>query len=77
MKRGDFVWIERGGQKVQAMVTLASDNGDSLMAMFDAMFHGYVRMMPLLRKDGVYRDLINGFEVTVEKQPNDRVDERG
>lgn len=65
VKRGDFVWIEREGQRVQAMVVLASENQDSLMLMFDAMFQGYAGMMPLLREDGVYRDLINGWEIAV------------
>jgi len=67
MKRGDFVWIERDGQRERAMVTLASENGNSLMVMFDAMFHGYVGMMPLLREGGVYRDLFEGKTLKVEK----------
>lgn len=67
MKHGDYVWIEREGQRVGAMVTLASENEDSLMVMFDALFHGYAGMMPLLRVDGVYRDLINGWEIEVER----------
>jgi hypothetical protein len=66
MKRGDFVWIERGEVKMRAMVTLASPNGNSLMVMFDGMFCGYVSMMPLLRSDGEYRDLIAGNRVKVE-----------
>ena len=68
MKRGDFVWIERGNQRVQAMVVLASDNADSLMLMFDGMFHGYAGMMALLRTDGEYRDLIENEVVKVRPQ---------
>jgi uncharacterized membrane protein len=67
MKRGDHVWIERDGQKVRAMVTLASPNGDSLMVMFDALFHGYAGMMPLLRENGEYCDLVEGKPVKVER----------
>jgi hypothetical protein len=59
VKRGDFVLIERGEVKMEAMITLASPNGVSLMVMFDGMFCGFVNMMPLLRdENGVYRDLI-------------------
>jgi hypothetical protein len=69
MKRGDFVWIERGDVKMQAMVTLASPNEDSLMVMFDGMFCGYVNAMPLLRDDeGVYRDLLENKPVEVSGQ---------
>jgi hypothetical protein len=68
MKRGDFVWIEYDGQRKQAMVTLASENEDSLMVMWgDGMLGGYCGMMPLLRENGVYRDLIEGKWVRVEK----------
>lgn len=67
MKRGDFVWMERGDLRVKAMVVLASENEDSLMLMFDAMFDGYVGMMPVLRENGVYRDLMKGEAVKLEK----------
>jgi hypothetical protein len=67
MKWGDTVWIEREGLRVRAEVVLASDNEDSLMLMFDAMFHGYAGMMALLRENGVYRDLIEGKPVKVEE----------
>jgi hypothetical protein len=66
MKRGDFIWIERGEVKMKAMVVLASSNEGSLMVMFDGMFCGYVGSMPLLRDEaGVYRDLIEQRPVTV------------
>lgn len=68
MKRGDYVWIERDGQRVQAMVTLASPNGKSLMVMFDAMFHGYAGTMPLsLDETGEYRDLMTDQPVKVTR----------
>jgi hypothetical protein len=66
MKRGDFIWVERGSAKVGAMVTLASPNERSLMVMFDGMFCGYVGVMPLLRDDdGVYRDLLRYEQVAI------------
>lgn len=69
MKRGDYVWIERNGQRVQAMVTLASPNGKSLMVSFDAMFHGYAGTMPLLQDEatGEYTDLMEGHLVKVTR----------
>ena len=68
MKRGDFVRIERGEAKMEAMVTLASPCGGSLMVMFDGMFCGFAGMMPLLRDDeGVYRDLVTSQPVALEK----------
>ena len=66
MKRGDYVWIERGEVKMKAMVVLASENEHSLMVMFDGMFCGYVGSMPLLKDDkGVYRGLMCSLPVTV------------
>ena len=71
MRRGDFVKLEREGQTIeQAMVTLASENEDSLMVMWgDHMLGGYCGMMPLLRQDGVYRDLVEGKIVKVTVLP--------
>jgi hypothetical protein len=63
MKRGDFVWIGSGNQRIKAMVVLASENGRSLMLMFDAFFRtpsggGFAGMMPVLQEDdGIYYDL--------------------
>lgn len=67
MRRGDFVWMESGPLRMKAMVALASENEDSLMLMFDGLFNGYAGWMPVLREDGVYRDLINLKPVTIEK----------
>jgi hypothetical protein len=72
MKRGDFVWIERGDQRVKAMVVLASDNGRSLMLMFDAFFRtasggGFAGMMPVLKEDdGIYYDIVEHEPVEVQ-----------
>ncbi len=73
MKRGDFVWIEHEGQRVRGMVSLASENGNSLMLLFDDMVGGYLGMMPVLREgDGEYRDLIKGEIVKLERIDFDR-----
>lgn len=65
--------LENGEQQMKAMVTLASENGESLMVAFDGMFAGYVGMMPLLADDrGVFRDLVTGSAVTVKRlKPGD------
>jgi hypothetical protein len=68
--RGDFVRIERDrGACMQAMVTLASDNGNSLVLMFDGMFDGYIGMMPVLRSDGEFRDLVRMEIVKITRMP--------
>lgn len=67
MKRGDFVKLSRGDQQVEGMIVLASDNGGSLMVMFDGMIGGYVGMIPLLRNDdGSYQGIIDGAIIHVE-----------
>ena len=67
LQRGDYVWIERDDKRMQAMVTLASPNGKSLIVMFDGMFGGYLGMMPLSFEDGEYVDLIERKPVKLER----------
>jgi len=72
MKRGDFVRVTFGVDSIQAMVMLASENGNSLMLGFDGALHSpsggmFVGSLPVLRgDDGVYRDLVEGVEVQIE-----------
>lgn len=62
--RGQFVQVEYNGQKVDAMILLASGNSKSLMLAFaDAlrtpsggMLLGQIPL--LMDDDGVYRDLV-------------------
>jgi hypothetical protein len=58
LERGDFIWMERDGKRVRAMVTLVGTErgGQSLIVMFDGEFGRYIGyMMLFLDKDGVYR----------------------
>lgn len=58
LQRGDFVRIDSGADVIDAMVTLASPNGRSLIVMFDGMVGGFVGSMPLsLHDDGQWRAL--------------------
>jgi hypothetical protein len=66
MKQGDIVWLERDGHKKRAAVIMASENGNSIAVQWeDGLFCGYAGMMPLLRTNGEYRDLIENKPVTV------------
>ena len=59
MKAGDEVVLHFGDQQIDATVVIASTNQDSIALAFDGIFGGYVGVMPLLRQDGVYRDLMH------------------
>jgi hypothetical protein len=65
LKRGDFVTLSLGDERMNAMVVMASPNEDSLAVMFDGIFAGYVQLMPLLREDGMYHDLLAGRIIKV------------
>ena len=58
LRRGDYVEVTFEGRTLPAMVTLASENGKSLMLMFDGMLGGYAGMMPVLWSQDHYEDLI-------------------
>jgi hypothetical protein len=70
LRRGDFVWLERDGERKKAMVVLASENGMSIAVMWgDGLFLGYAGTMPLLRDEaGVYHDLAQMLPVKVERE---------
>lgn len=69
--RGQFVQIDFNDQSIKAMVVLASNNGCSLMLMFDGALRTpggglIVGSMPLLYEDdGSYRDLAEGAVATL------------
>ena len=68
MKRGDVVRLVHEGVSVDAFVALASENGASLLVMFDALLDGCVGSMPLYRGgDGQYRNIMTGTPITVEE----------
>jgi len=75
-RRGDFVIISAHGATKDAMVVLASANGQSLMVMFDGGLFwpgaegGYAGMMPLLQQDdGTFIELINRRPVEIALKP--------
>jgi hypothetical protein len=71
-QRGDFVAVGYGGQAIEAIVTLASPNGLSLMLSFDGALHTpqggmFVGLMPVLMDEaGDYRDLSEDEIVRIE-----------
>lgn len=68
-KRGDFVNVTYGDRTVEAMVTLASPNGRSLLVMFEAMLGGHAGVMPILQvDDGTFISLIESKPVKIERQ---------
>lgn len=71
---GQPVQLSAEGRTVDAEVELASSNGVSLMLKFDAgvwiadgMYAG--RMAVLRGPDGVYRDLLNDYPVSIKARP--------
>lgn len=61
LRRGDHVWATYDGKTVEAMVTLASSNGKSLIIMFEAMLGGHVGAMPVsMLSDGSFQSLMEG-----------------
>ena len=68
LQKGDHVKIQFSGQLLEGSVILASENGRSLALAFEGIMGGYVAMMPvLLEEDGIFRDLVTGREVEIEK----------
>lgn len=69
--KGQRVQLDYNGQSIEALVTMASDNGRSLLLMFNGAFVTpsgglQLKMMPLLMDDdGVYRDLTENAPATV------------
>jgi len=69
-QRGDFVQLTCAGRTVQAMITMASPNGRSLVAMFEALVDGHAGVMPLSQlDDGSFVALITGTPVTLVRLP--------
>jgi hypothetical protein len=67
---GEKVMIECKGVNRYATVELASSNGKSLALVFEAIIDGHVGMMPvLLDDDGVYRSIVNGVAVKINRAP--------
>lgn len=51
-RRGDFVVITTdSGRELDAMITMASRNGRSLILMYDGMIGGWVGMLPAFQHD--------------------------
>lgn len=68
-ERGEFVEITAGDKSVDGMVTLASENGKSLIVMFDGMLDGHLGVMPiLLTEEGKYAALLTGQIVKLERK---------
>lgn len=59
-REGDAVRVVHDGKSVTGLVTMASENGISLVVAFDDMLGGHVGSMPLLWHDGEFRSLFCG-----------------
>ena len=66
-KKGQAVTITMEGRTIDAKIILASGNNKSLAVSFDALFGGYVGMMPILYDDEkkFYKDLVQGRELQI------------
>lgn len=68
LKRGDFVKATYDGRTVEAMVTLASSNGRSLVIMWgDGMLGGHAGMMPISCDESGCYSLIEGEPIKLTK----------
>jgi hypothetical protein len=67
VKRGDKIELTYDDRTVEAVVTMASDNGRSLVVEFEALLIPYIGTMPLLQQeDGSFVDLMVGRPVVVK-----------
>jgi hypothetical protein len=67
LKTGQQVKLTAAGRTVDAIVILASKNGNSVMLSFDAMLLGHVCIMPVSREgDGTYRTLFTDEVIKIE-----------
>jgi hypothetical protein len=58
-RQGDRVLIAIGSDSTPGVVILASPNGRSLMLEFEAVLHGHVGTMPVLKEeDGCFRSIV-------------------
>jgi hypothetical protein len=75
LRTGDTIIIKWQGKVVPGSIKLASSNEASLFIEWDvieteAMIAGCIGAMPVLRDDaGVYRCLMNGEPIEIEKAP--------
>lgn len=71
--KGDLIRVTAFGQTCDAVVSLASANGVSLMIQFDAMLGGYVGMMPVVWNDesAQYEELFRGAAIQIEHTSGD------
>jgi hypothetical protein len=77
LKRGDFVTLTIGTWTCDAMVGIASENGQSIAVLFDGaapVGNGYAMGMLMLSEqddtdDGTYTSLIGGDVVNVWRKP--------
>lgn len=74
--KGQIVSLEYHGQKIDATVMLASENGRSLLLWFDGFLHTpsggahFLRIPLLLDDDGIYRDLRENAPATLTIKEN-------
>lgn len=69
LQRGDFVVITTDtGRTVDAMVTLASPNGRSIVLMFDAMIGGWVSQCPAFLDDAGHWAALDGMPLTLQRK---------
>lgn len=67
--KGDPIDVDYDGRTVEAIVVMASPNGQSLMIRFEAMLGGHVGMMPVTMIDDFNGySIMDGTHVTIRKK---------
>jgi hypothetical protein len=72
LTRGAFVTITTDtGRTIEAMVTMASPNGRSLMLLFDGMIGGWLGMLPAFQADDGSWSALDGRPITITRREAD------
>ena len=68
LARGAFVVVTTDtGREVEAMVTMASPNGRSIILMFDAMIGGWAGLMPAFQDDAGCWSSLDGIPISIAR----------
>ena len=65
LRAGDPIDITCEGRTVEGEIELLSENQDAMVIAFEAILGGYAGRMPVLRLDGVYRDIYGKVELKI------------
>jgi hypothetical protein len=71
LRRGEYVTLDGAGEPIVAFVAMASQNGRSLILMFDAIVFGFVSCAPVLQRDDGQWALLTGQPIELTRYTGD------